>query len=87
MIDIMCVSDEEVFLQNKENRKIDLLISAGDLSPGYLDYLVNEFKPTFSIMVHGNHDKNFFQRLMKRKIIRFLRYIKVFTFLIMVLLI
>ena len=40
MIDIMCVSDEEVFLQNKENRKIDLLISAGDLSPGYLDYLV-----------------------------------------------
>lgn len=62
MIDIMCVSDEEVFLQNKENRKIDLLISAGDLSPGYLDYLVNEFKPTFSIMVHGNHDKKFFSK-------------------------
>lgn len=67
MVDIICVSDEEIFIQNKDKRKIDILISAGDLSPGYLDYLINEFKPAFSIMVHGNHDKKYFSKSYKEE--------------------
>lgn len=67
MVDIITVSDEEVYLKNKAKKKIDILISAGDLSPGYLDYLINEFKPSISIMTHGNHDKRYYPKLYEEE--------------------
>lgn len=67
MIDIISVSDEEVTLKNREHKNYDLLIGCGDLSPGYMDYVNNEFKPSLSIMVHGNHDKKYFPEVYKEE--------------------
>ncbi|PNR95678.1 metallophosphoesterase family protein [Petrotoga olearia] len=61
MIDIIAISDEEVYLTNKDKKKFDLLICGGDLSPQYMDYVINEFKPSLSLMVHGNHDKKYYK--------------------------
>lgn len=65
MVKILAVSDHE--LVNKKNEKIkkkvrdniDILIGCGDLSPGYLEYLIDTFRPPERIMVYGNHDKDF----------------------------
>lgn len=57
---ILCVSDEEdEALWNGYNARLlkehDFIISAGDLKPAYLEYLVTiSNKPLF--YVHGNHD-------------------------------
>ena len=59
MLEILAVSDVEISeLENREHRKIDLLINCGDLKPGYLDYLMCEFKASFGVMVLGNHDNH-----------------------------
>lgn len=62
MTNIIAVSDEEIYIHNSNNKKFDLLICSGDLSPKYVDYLMNEFKPFFSVMVHGNHDKKYYKK-------------------------
>ncbi|BBE30805.1 hypothetical protein OSSY52_09460 [Tepiditoga spiralis] len=61
MIKILAVSDVEKNLINKKKEKVDLLINCGDLSPGYTDYLINEFKVSFGVMIHGNHDKRYYK--------------------------
>lgn len=61
MIKIIAVSDIEINLKNSDNEYFDILISCGDLSPGYLDYLANEFRTPITIMVHGNHDKKYYK--------------------------
>jgi Icc-related predicted phosphoesterase len=65
MIDIIAVSDIEKNLKNKDKKTYDLLIGCGDLSPGYMDYIANEFKPRFSILIHGNHDEKHFNNPYK----------------------
>ncbi|MBM7559313.1 metallophosphoesterase family protein [Marinitoga litoralis] len=63
MIDIVAVSDEERSYLNI--KKCDILLGCGDLSPGYLDFLMNKLKPKISLMIYGNHDKKYFQNLFK----------------------
>jgi Icc-related predicted phosphoesterase len=60
LINIIAVSDVEKNLINKEKKKFDILIGCGDLSPGYMDYIANEFKTKLAILIHGNHDKKFY---------------------------
>jgi len=61
MIDIVAVSDDEKAIKNKNKKTYDLLIGCGDLSPGYMDYMANEFKARFNIIIHGNHDEKYFK--------------------------
>lgn len=61
MIHILAVSDEKKELQKEGHKNIDLLVNCGDLEPGYLEYLINEFNPCFSVMVYGNHDEKYFK--------------------------
>jgi Icc-related predicted phosphoesterase len=57
MLEILAVSDiENCELENTEHKKINLLLNCGDLKPGYLDYLLCEFKVSYGVMVLGNHD-------------------------------
>ncbi|MFP4423934.1 MAG: metallophosphoesterase [Candidatus Woesearchaeota archaeon] len=62
MINILAVSDEEV-LRDKEITfpRIDLLLGCGDLSPGYMEFLIDRYRPPGRIMTHGNHDDIYFQ--------------------------
>ncbi|KAF2956196.1 metallophosphoesterase [Marinitoga sp. 38H-ov] len=63
MLDIVAVSDEErVYISNKI-KNCDILLGCGDLSPGYLDFLMNILKPKISLMIYGNHDKKYFKNL------------------------
>lgn len=64
MVNILAVSDEELLdrdfrLKIKLEEQVDILINCGDLSPSYMEYLIFEFRPLTTIMVHGNHDRNF----------------------------
>lgn len=60
---ILCVSDEENkaywdYFQKEKLRDIDLILSAGDLKPAYLSFLVTMgHAPVF--YVHGNHDDRY----------------------------
>ena len=65
MVDIVAVSDVEKNLTNKEKKTYDLLIGCGDLSPGYMDYMASEFKARFSVLIHGNHDRKYFNNPYK----------------------
>lgn len=65
-IKILAVSDEELIegheavIGDEIDDEIDLLVNCGDLSPSYLEYLINRFFPKQSLMVYGNHDSVFF---------------------------
>lgn len=63
MIDIVAVSDEERSYISKRIKKCDILLGCGDLSPGYLDFLLNTLKPKIAYMIYGNHDKKYFKNL------------------------
>ncbi len=57
---ILFVSDEERFIPKKSYDRCDVVVGCGDLSPGFLDYVISEFRPHFSVAVLGNHDQRFF---------------------------
>lgn len=63
MIEIIAVSDEERNYISKKIKGCDILLGCGDLSPGYLDFLLNALKPKISYMIYGNHDKKYFKNL------------------------
>ncbi|KLO22262.1 MULTISPECIES: metallophosphoesterase family protein [unclassified Marinitoga] len=63
MLEIVAVSDEERGYLPKKIKKCDVLLCCGDLSPGYLDYLLNTLNPKISYMIYGNHDKKYFKNL------------------------
>ncbi|WP_129409740.1 metallophosphoesterase family protein [Marinitoga lauensis] len=65
MIEIVAVSDEERNYIPKKIKKCDMLLGCGDLSPGYLDYLLNTLMPKISYMIYGNHDKKYFKNLFE----------------------
>ena len=67
MLEIICISDEEKNLINKNRKKYDLLISCGDLSPRYMDYVIEEFNPSFALMINGNHDEKYYPAETKEK--------------------
>jgi len=61
MVYILAVSDENELYDNPVDfPRIDMLLSCGDLSPHYLGFLIDKYMPAIRIMVHGNHDENFF---------------------------
>jgi Icc-related predicted phosphoesterase len=57
---ILFVSDEERFISKKRYDRCDVVVGCGDLSPGFLDYVVSEFRPHFAVSVLGNHDHRYF---------------------------
>ena len=65
MVRILAVSDEERFYDKSDidaiSDGVDILVSCGDLSPRYLEYIIHKSMPYHSIMVHGNHDKDYFR--------------------------
>ncbi|WGS64370.1 metallophosphoesterase family protein [Marinitoga aeolica] len=65
MIEIVAVSDEERNYLPKKIKKCDILLGCGDLSPGYLDYLLNTLSPKIGYMIYGNHDKKYFKNLFE----------------------
>lgn len=61
MIYILAVSDENELHDNPvELPRVDILLSCGDLSPHYLGFLSDKYMPSARIMVHGNHDQQYF---------------------------
>jgi uncharacterized protein len=64
MVRILAISDEEKLynssFNNKKLNNIDILVSCGDLSPNYLEFIIHKTMPKHRIMVHGNHDKIYF---------------------------
>ncbi|MFP4403156.1 MAG: metallophosphoesterase family protein, partial [Nanoarchaeota archaeon] len=71
MVRILAVSDEETLYKksftNKKFKNIDILVSCGDLSPSYLEYIVHKTMPTHRIMIHGNHDNIYFPHNYEHK--------------------
>ena len=62
MIHILAVADEnELYDSPVEFPQVDILFSCGDLSPQYLGYLSDKYMPAIRIMVHGNHDGQYFE--------------------------
>ncbi len=57
---IVAVSDEEIRFRPDARETCDLLVNCGDLSPHYLENVLDRFSPRFSLMVHGNHDNRYF---------------------------
>lgn len=63
---ILCIADHEeeslwTFWSNKKTNDIDLILSAGDLNPDYLEFLVTMVNvPVF--YVRGNHDTKYDQK-------------------------
>ncbi len=66
MVRILAVSDEEmisgrdVVIDDYVDEEIDVLLNCGDISPSYMEYLINRYKPWSTVMVHGNHDRVFY---------------------------
>ena len=60
---ILCIADEEnkglwVHFQKEKLEGIDLILSAGDLNPDYLQFLVTMGRAPL-LYVHGNHDESY----------------------------
>ncbi len=76
MVKILAVSDEELhplrnesiedFLPPNET-EVDILLNCGDLSPHYLEYLVEKYRPKTRLMVHGNHDEAYYHQVQKQE--------------------
>jgi Icc-related predicted phosphoesterase len=75
MVKILAVSDEELHpLRNEsiedllppDENEVDILLNCGDLSPHYLEYLIDKYRPKTRLMVHGNHDEDDYH-LLKQK--------------------
>jgi Icc-related predicted phosphoesterase len=68
MINILAVSDEETREYNDHlpyslpNKEADILLCCGDLSPNYLEFVINKYNPKYSIKVTGNHDQNYYEQ-------------------------
>ena len=60
---ILCIADEENkglwdHFQKEKLEGVDLILSAGDLSPDYLQFLVTMGRAPL-LYVHGNHDESY----------------------------
>ncbi|MCP5454699.1 MAG: metallophosphoesterase [Thermotogae bacterium] len=71
MLSIMCASDVEKNIRNDRKRNVDILVGCGDLSPGYMDYLMSEFRPSVGVLIHGNHDEKYYRPYYSERNLKF----------------